>query len=139
MMMPSPTAASAAASVMMKMANTCPSADPTSRENATRLMFTAFSISSIDIKIMITFRRVTTPIAPIVNSTMPSHKYWLIGIIALTASSYFLFGHHHRADHGHEQQDRRDFKREHVFAEQNFAHELRARFEGARRRGFAQR
>src|ERR1700722_9533694 len=131
MMMPSPTAASAAASVMIKMANACPSAEPTSRENATRLMFTAFNMSSTDIKMMITFRRVTTPITPIVNSTMPSHKYWLIGIIAAPASSYFLLGHHHRADHGHQQQDRRDFKREHILAEQNFSHELRARFESA--------
>ena len=30
-------------------------------------VFTAFSISSTDIKMMITLRRVTTPIAPIVN------------------------------------------------------------------------
>src|SRR5579862_8947431 len=127
MMRPSPTAASAAASVMMKMANACPSADPTRRENATRLMFTAFSINSMDIKIMITFRRVTTPIAPIVNSTMPSHRYWLVEIISVPASSYFLLGHHHRADHGHQQQDRRDFKRQHIFAEQNFTHQLRAR------------
>ena len=45
-----------------------PSTEPTSRENATRLMFTAFRISSTDIRMMITLRRVTTPITPIVNS-----------------------------------------------------------------------
>src|ERR1700676_2248287 len=67
MMMPSPTAASAAASVIIKMANTWPSAETTSRENATRLMFTAFSINSMDIKMMMTLRRVTTPMMPIVN------------------------------------------------------------------------
>src|SRR5665213_2892620 len=132
-MMPSPTAASAAASVMIKIANTCPSAEPTSREKATRLMFTAFNINSMDIRMMITFRRVTTPMMPIVKSIMPRNKYWLIGIIAIPASSNFLLCHDNRADHGHQQQNRCDFKRKHIFGEQNSSHELRTRFE--RRRG----
>src|SRR5258706_2808297 len=54
MMMPSPTAASAAASAMMKSANTCPATSPYKRENATRLMFTASRISSMDMSTTIT-------------------------------------------------------------------------------------
>src|SRR2546425_11314335 len=58
---PSPTAASAAASVITKMAKICP-CRPQIRENATKFRFTAFRISSIDISTMTTLRRVSTPI-----------------------------------------------------------------------------
>ena len=68
-MMPKPTAASAAASVIIKMAKAWPSMLPKCRENATRLMFTAFKISSMDIKIITTLRRVITPITPMVKSS----------------------------------------------------------------------
>src|SRR5205807_9021431 len=68
MMIPSPTAASAAASAMMKSAKTCPAASPYNRENATRLMFTAFRISSMDMSTTMTLRLVTTPITPMMKS-----------------------------------------------------------------------
>src|SRR5256884_9537588 len=68
MMIPSPTAASAAASAMMKSAKTWPATSPYKRENATRLMFTAFRISSMDMSTTITLRRVTTPITPMMKS-----------------------------------------------------------------------
>src|SRR5216683_1530474 len=68
MMIPRPTAASAAASAMMKSAKTCPATSPYKRENATRLMFTAFRISSMDMSTTITLRRVTTPITPMMKS-----------------------------------------------------------------------
>jgi hypothetical protein len=41
---------------------------PHIREKTIRLMFTAFNISSMDISMMITLRRVSTPITPIVKS-----------------------------------------------------------------------
>src|SRR5713226_4293753 len=68
MIIPSPTAASAAASAMMKSAKTCPATSPYNREKATRLMFTAFRISSMDMSTTITLRRVITPIAPMMKS-----------------------------------------------------------------------
>src|SRR5260370_37902892 len=74
MMIPSPTAASAAASAIMKSAKTCPATSPYKRENATRLMFTAFRISSMDMSTTITLRRVTTPITPMMNSATPSNR-----------------------------------------------------------------
>jgi hypothetical protein len=66
-MMPNPTAASAAASVIIKMAKICPSTEPTSLEKATRLILTAFSINSTDIRMMITLRRVTIPTIPMAS------------------------------------------------------------------------
>src|SRR5712692_1860251 len=68
MMIPSATAASAAASAMMKSAKTWPATSPYKREKATRFMFTAFRISSMDMSTTITLRRVTTPITPIMKS-----------------------------------------------------------------------
>ena len=68
MMIPSPTAASAAASAMMNSAKTCPATSPYKRENATRLMFTAFRINSMDMSTTMTLRLVTTPITPMMKS-----------------------------------------------------------------------
>src|SRR6185437_2994004 len=68
MMMANPTAASAAATLMTKITNTCPPA-PYSRENPMNDRFTALSMSSTHMKMMIAFRRVSTPITPITNST----------------------------------------------------------------------
>src|SRR6266478_1379555 len=65
---PSPTAASAAATVMTKIAKTCPVTCCSRSENAIRLMLTAFIISSIDIRMIMMFRRVRTPMMPIVKS-----------------------------------------------------------------------
>ena len=44
------------------------------REKAIKLMFTAFRINSMDISMMITLRRVSTPITPIVNSARLRNK-----------------------------------------------------------------
>ena len=69
MMMASPTAASAAATVITKKTTTCPSTAPRLRASATKLRFTAFSMSSIAMKMTMTFRRTSTPTTPIANST----------------------------------------------------------------------
>src|SRR3954466_9664377 len=62
-----PTAASAAATVITNTTNTWPAA-PYTREKATNVRFTALSISSTHMKMMIALRRVSTPTTPIVNS-----------------------------------------------------------------------
>ena len=54
--------------VMMKMEKICPGNCPCMRENATRFRFTAFRISSMDIRMITTFLRVSTPIVPMANS-----------------------------------------------------------------------
>src|SRR3954462_11116662 len=68
MMIASPTAASAAATVMTKNTKTCP-ATPYTCAKATNVRFTALSISSTHMKTMIAARRVRTPTKPIVNRT----------------------------------------------------------------------
>src|SRR5271165_1416660 len=52
-----PIAASAAATVSTNIANTCPTRSPSAAENATRFRLTASRISSIDIRMMMTFLR----------------------------------------------------------------------------------
>src|ERR1035441_2127425 len=66
--MPSPTAASATASTITKIAKICPWTAWAWCENATRLMFTAFRISSMDIRIITMLRRVSTPTVPMSSS-----------------------------------------------------------------------
>ena len=67
------TAASAAAIVMMKMANTCPWSIVWGRyrANAMKLRLTAFSISSMDIRMAMAFRRVSAPNTPRLKRIAP--------------------------------------------------------------------
>jgi len=64
-----PTAASAAATTIMKIAKTCPvsSSGTIYREKATIAIFTALSINSIEIKIIMTLRFASTPYSPMEN------------------------------------------------------------------------
>ncbi len=64
-----PTAASAAATVMTKNTITCPSIEWSGAASATKARLTAFSMSSIDMKMTITLRRTSTPDAPIAKRT----------------------------------------------------------------------
>src|SRR5581483_973285 len=68
MMIASPTAASAAATVMTKNTNTWP-ATPYAWANAMKVKFTALSISSTHMNTMIALRRTSTPNTPITNRT----------------------------------------------------------------------
>ena len=73
--MASPIAASAAATVSTSMAKTWPTTLPWNTENATRLMFTASSISSTHIRMTMTFLRLRKmPNTPSVNSTEASAR-----------------------------------------------------------------
>src|SRR5260370_34331712 len=87
MMIPSPTAASAAASAIMKSAKTCPATSPYKRENATRLIFTAFTLSSTAISTTITLLRVTTPITPMLKSARLRETESLQGYIVTSPPS----------------------------------------------------
>jgi hypothetical protein len=63
-MIPIPTATSAAASAKMNNEKTCPVKFPCNAENATKFKFAAFSMSSMEMRNMRAFRRVSTPKRP---------------------------------------------------------------------------
>ena len=72
MIIAKPTAASAAATVIMKKTNICPFKLPKNDENVTKTRFTELSISSIHINTTIAFRLTNTPITPIENKRSAS-------------------------------------------------------------------
>src|SRR5436190_14806030 len=109
MMIASPTAASAAATVMTKKTNTCP-ATPCTWANATKARFTALSMSSTHMKMMIAFRRVSTPTTPIVNSTAEKNS----DSFNIGASPSQDYRTHDRG----EQQDARQLECEQILGEQ---------------------
>src|ERR1043166_4264117 len=74
-MIPKPTAASAAATVITMNTNNWPETSRKKLENATNVRFTAFNISSMHMNIEITLRLIITPTTPIVNSTADSARY----------------------------------------------------------------
>ena len=72
-----PTDASAAATAMEKMTNMTPvsaSGCSLKRQNAMKLMFAAFSISSIPSKTMMALRRVKAPAKPIENKSAEKRR-----------------------------------------------------------------
>src|SRR5690242_9682104 len=111
MMIASPTAASAAATVITKNTNTCPAA-PYACANATKVRVTALSISSTHMNTMMALRRMRTPNTPITNSTAEKKSD--------SASKVFsaLAAHDDGADDGREEQDAGDLEREQVVVEQ---------------------
>ena len=60
---------------MVKTVKIMPVTSPLKRENATRLMLTAFSISSMPSRMPIVLRRVTTPNRPMQNTAAASIRY----------------------------------------------------------------
>src|SRR3954467_4726427 len=108
MMMASPTAASAAATVMTKKTNTCP-ATPYTCANATNARFTALSISSTHMKMMIALRRVRTPTTPITNNTAEK-KSDSASILPPAAKD-------HGAHDGREQENARELEGQQVLGE----------------------
>ena len=72
-MMASPTATSAAATAIMKNTKTCPAGSERYDENATKSRFTALSINSTDIKIIMAFRRISTPTMPMINKILANN------------------------------------------------------------------
>src|SRR6266850_1834650 len=105
-MMASPTAASAAATAITKKTNTCP---PTPRRcaRATKVRFTALSISSTHMKITMALRRSSTPATPSVNSTAEMAR------AGPRSTLEFSLGEHHRADDRGEEEQHHDRARVH--------------------------
>src|SRR3954453_5462862 len=130
------------------MVKTCPSSDARRWENATRLMLTGLSISSMALTPVIMLRRMTTPISPIANSDPDSIRY--ASVLGAASSTHRLLdfllhldpvedellrrlflarrqlalADHDRADHRHEQEERRDFERHEIVAIQRHPHGL---------------
>src|SRR6267142_7208900 len=75
MMIPKPTAASAAATVITIKTNNWPETSRKKLEKATKVRLTALSINSMHMNIEITFRLMSTPTTPMVNSTAESARY----------------------------------------------------------------
>src|ERR1041384_2830413 len=82
-MMARPTAASAAATAMTKNTKTCPP-NPRLCASATNVRFTALSMSSTHMKMMITLRRNSTPATPSTNSTAEIASAGLRSILELS-------------------------------------------------------
>src|SRR5574337_1525415 len=81
--MASPTATSAAATAITNNTMICPSIEWRNLENATKVRLTAFSISSIAMKITSTLRRINTPATPITKRAALRIKYAFKGTVAL--------------------------------------------------------
>src|SRR6185312_10730337 len=80
-----PMAASAAATVRMNRAKTCPTRSPRYEEKATKLMFTARRISSTDIRMMMMFLRLRKmPTTPMVKRMAATVRYWVRPICILS-------------------------------------------------------
>src|SRR5687767_4554453 len=114
MMIASPTAASAAATVITNTTKTWPAA-PYARAKATNVRFTALSISSTHMKMIIAFLRVRTPTTPMVNSTADSASD--SASIRVSPAT-----EHNGACNCDEQQHARELEGEQIFVEQRSRH-----------------
>src|SRR3954467_7189486 len=111
MMIARPTAASAAATVITKKTNTCPAA-PYTCANATNVRLTALSMSSTHMKMMIAFRRVSTPMTPMVNSTALKNSD------SASIATLLALAQHDGTHHGGEQQHARHLEGQQILMEQ---------------------
>jgi len=108
---PSPTAASAAASAMMKKREDLPRHVAVQAENATKLIFTAFRISSMDMRTTMTLRpsddsdHADDEERETQEQVMSDRKHRCLGP---------FLGHDDSSNHGHQQQNRRNFKRQQI-------------------------
>src|SRR6476619_6288814 len=126
MMIASPTAASAAATVITMNTNTCPPM-PYCCAKATKVRFTALSISSTHMNTMIALRRINTPNRPITKSTAEKKR----ASASIIRSARLT--QHDRTDQRREQQEAGNLEREEVFVEER----RRDRRDGARSRYLA--
>src|SRR6266571_2403125 len=110
-MMARPTAASAAATAITKKTKTCPPM-PKVCASATKVRFTALSMSSTHMKITITLRRNSTPATPSVKSTAEIASAGLRSILEPSLRE------HDGADDGGKEQHARDLEGNEVGAKQ---------------------
>src|SRR5213083_2403858 len=114
-MIASPTAASAAATAITKNTNTCPPI-PMVCASATKVRFTALSMSSTHMKITIALRRNSTPATPSVKRTAETKRAGLRSMLQLPLREHD--GTHDRR----EQQYARDLEGDQVRIEQGIGH-----------------
>src|SRR5438093_1018859 len=119
----SPTATSPAATAMVNTLNTCPARSCMRRPKAMKLMFAAFIISSIDMRMMMALRRVRTPRTPMANRSRLKMRA-CEGGTGTCVSSVFLARQDDGADHRHEQEDRGDLERQEIVDVQRDPHLL---------------
>src|SRR5580693_6005200 len=107
MMMARPTAASAAATTITKKTKIWPETWCHMCANATNVRLTALSISSIDMKMVITLRLIRNAAMPMENRMAARMRYQAIGtMLRLLPREY------DRAENRHEDQHRSDLKRQ---------------------------
>ena len=87
MIMAMATAASAAAIVIINMVKKMPSSLSGYKYllNTTKFMFTLFNINSIDISMVIIFRRVNKPYMPMKNSAVLTNRIFDTGMSAIAS------------------------------------------------------
>jgi hypothetical protein len=73
-MIANPTATSAAATTILKNTNICAEGSLYILENATSSKFTAFSISSMHMNMIIALRRMSVPMIPMLNKARLKNK-----------------------------------------------------------------
>src|SRR6267154_3951707 len=88
-----------------------------------KVRFTALSISSIDMKMVMMLRRKRNPATPSANSTALRIRYQEIGTPVILLI-HLLQGQNDRADDRDQNQNRRHFEREKIAREQRLAHVL---------------
>src|SRR3989337_361756 len=120
----SPTAASAAATVITMKAKTPPVASPRYEPAATNATFTPFSINSTLIMMMRMFLRATTPTTPIPNRIAERSRYADGAIILRSTFSYLPLRQGDRPDHGGQGDHRGDLEGEEVVGKQRTPHGL---------------
>src|SRR3989304_1250511 len=137
MMMASPSATSAAATAMTNNTVIWPSIEPRNFENATKVRFTAFNMSSIAMKMMRALRLITTPITPMAKRAALRIRYALKGTVPVLAprppppAAYRIPprtarppGQYHRPNDGDEEDDGGDVEGDQELGEQETANEL---------------
>src|SRR5579883_781896 len=106
------TAASAAATVIMKIAKICPVKYPAygvtllKREKPTRVILTAFSIISMPINTAMALCLAIAPYKPMQKSTAPSTKK----CVSVRPMPLILPANNNRANNSHQQNQRSNFK-----------------------------
>src|SRR5580765_7590015 len=119
-----PTATSPAATAMVKTANTWPLMALSWRLKAIRFRLAAFIISSIDMRMMMALRRVSTPITPIAKSSRLTTRTWPGGTGIRPSSRPRLARQHDGSDHRDEQQHGGDLERQQRVLEHRLADRL---------------
>src|SRR2546425_326390 len=101
---------------MVNTLNTWPTMFCSLRLKALKLMFAAFIISSIDIRMTMALRRVSTPRTPMENSSRLKTRLGPAGT-GMPLSSVLGARHHEGADHPHEKKNGGDPKGQEVGGE----------------------